>query len=105
MQAGRSAFSLAGRSRESLCLTSPFIERGPKKPLRPIDNDRRQCAELPDAVVRHVYDIDIAVSVHCYSTMAELAISCAGAPLGEHHATGRELPDQICLIIERIDDA
>jgi len=29
MQAGRSAFSLAGRSRESLCLTSPFIERGP----------------------------------------------------------------------------
>jgi hypothetical protein len=29
-QAGRPAISLTRRSRESLCLTSPFIERGPR---------------------------------------------------------------------------
>lgn len=31
-QAGRPAISLARRSRESFCLTSPFIERGPRDP-------------------------------------------------------------------------
>ena len=53
-KAGRPPFSLAGRSRESLCLTSPFIERGPRAtPTSSLSIGHRYAVMLTTTMVVH----------------------------------------------------